>query len=1071
MNQSLINQFAKITPQVDSNGKIYSENPNNYDNRDDSDKPNDRLLKPGEIGIHVNEDKSKSELLMNVGTKDKPNIIRISNAIDTAQLSRITNHTLEQDFSIINKDGTTVFEVDEKDKTKGKLLRLTVICNDAVNSTDVLDIFNSSSTTEPWLSVSLTENSGHIFAVQGNLENLILKIKDNSGTYVDRTNVNISILLEYFMERQAVLSSIDTSGKPIKVIDSLDSNSATDVLSANMGKVLNNKITNLDNNKADLNKDNLFTSNNSFNNPVIVADPTADKHAVTKKYVDTNIKSIKESIPTDLTNYSKLDADNTFTGSNRFTKPVTVISPETRGQATNKGYVDDKISDTITDSLISSEKKLALSANMGRELNEIKMDKSLYAYGENSYADAGAQAGITLHKIISIDNDNKTITLDSVDGISVGDNINSCDTYFASIKYINTSLTVTEINNKTIAVTNIVGELKGTYVTPALHTYWPNSSLIVGNYSHAEGDSTTFGHWSHAEGRSTAVGIISHAEGWGTESNGMRSHTEGSFTVANGDDSHAEGLRTVASAENQHVQGVMNIEDTESKYAHIVGNGSVDTNTRSNAHTLDWNGNAWFAGNITVGGTSYDDANAKEMATKEYVNEVASSSSQPGGIIYDKKINSYAYPTVYVSENAYPIYTDPSTKFLCVIQDSENTYHYIWYKYGMDTANTKFNVKVFVGRNSEFYEDECICIATLELSNVSAGNYKCNMLMISNTAYIFIGSSFIKLYSFKMPDDITNLDNYTASLNEINIPFNSNEVNINTPNGWGILRFTSSPNNKYLIIFIGSFTLNNDFCYCLTYDIDNSKWSYRDLKSIFETDFGGINCSSLSPVQNAMLYDGQIRYIRDNKYNYKSILSIFMDKAYIDYAGYLVRDNDYMYILIRASEGITSDEKNKLEKMGFTNNNYSILYKLSYDGSGTNGISSTLSTDITALIESNEVVFSYKNTDNTFGILVDNVTLNSSISDINDYIAYIGTDKLLDIVSLDNRISIISSLINNEYGKIVPYQIAYFYNGDTYSITTSGSIGDVKMFKDNGKYYISVKNYKSYEDDIFKLPE
>ena len=61
-----------------------------------------------------------------------------------------------------------------------------------------------------------------------------------------------------------------------------------------------------------------------------------------------------------------------------------------------------------------------------------------------------------------------------------------------------------------------------------------------------------------------------------------------------------------------------------------------------------------------------------ESMVDDKFGELASSSSQPGVIIYDKKINSYAYPMVYVSENAYPIYTDYSTKFLCVIQDSEN---------------------------------------------------------------------------------------------------------------------------------------------------------------------------------------------------------------------------------------------------------------------------------------------------------------------------------------------------------------------------------------------------------------
>ena len=43
------------------------------------------------------------------------------------------------------------------------------------------------------------------------------------------------------------------------------------------------------------------------------------------------------------------------------------------------------------------------------------------------------------------------------------------------------------------------------------------------------------------------------------------------------------------------------IEDAEGKYAHIIGNGTT-AEARSNAYTIDWNGNAWHAG--TVEGTA-----------------------------------------------------------------------------------------------------------------------------------------------------------------------------------------------------------------------------------------------------------------------------------------------------------------------------------------------------------------------------------------------------------------------------------------------------------------------------------
>lgn len=141
-----------------------------------------------------------------------------------------------------------------------------------------------------------------------------------------------------------------------------------------------------------------------------------------------------------------------------------------------------------------------------------------------------------------------------------------------------------------------------------------------GSNSHAEGDQTVAsGASSHAEGHNTnASSDYSHSEGSDTIASGASSHAEGGGTKASGDYSHTEGEGTIASKRNQHVQGKFNIEDTTNNYAHIVGNGS-NIDLRSNAHTVDWNGNAWYAGDIKVGGNSYSDENAKTLATQDYV--------------------------------------------------------------------------------------------------------------------------------------------------------------------------------------------------------------------------------------------------------------------------------------------------------------------------------------------------------------------------------------------------------------------------------------------------------------------
>lgn len=142
-------------------------------------------------------------------------------------------------------------------------------------------------------------------------------------------------------------------------------------------------------------------------------------------------------------------------------------------------------------------------------------------------------------------------------------------------------------------------------------------SVATGDYAHGEGaDSHARGFASHSEGYMVvAEGGCSHVEGWGTYAKGDKSHAEGYDTATYGVNSHAEGNSTIASSDNQHVQGKFNIEDTENKYAHIVGNGTKNS-ARSNAHTLDWDGNAWFQGNVSINGTPTND---NDLVTKKYV--------------------------------------------------------------------------------------------------------------------------------------------------------------------------------------------------------------------------------------------------------------------------------------------------------------------------------------------------------------------------------------------------------------------------------------------------------------------
>lgn len=133
-------------------------------------------------------------------------------------------------------------------------------------------------------------------------------------------------------------------------------------------------------------------------------------------------------------------------------------------------------------------------------------------------------------------------------------------------------------------------------------------NVASGGFSYAGGYSTTASNRaSHAEGESTtASGESSHAQGKNNIASGNYSHAEGYITEASGIGAHVEGFQTIASSNYQHVQGKNNIEDASNTYVHIVGKG-ISSSYRSNAHTLDWYGNAWYAGDVIAGGTQATD--------------------------------------------------------------------------------------------------------------------------------------------------------------------------------------------------------------------------------------------------------------------------------------------------------------------------------------------------------------------------------------------------------------------------------------------------------------------------------
>ena len=181
-----------------------------------------------------------------------------------------------------------------------------------------------------------------------------------------------------------------------------------------------------------------------------------------------------------------------------------------------------------------------------------------------------------------------------------------------------------------------------------------SNTHAIGNDSHAEGySSAAEGSYTHAEGVSTlAKGNASHAEGLNTVANGSNAHAEGVYTIANGNASHAGGWFNVADTYDSWNEWVANTEynigdkvkitnentvkgyictiansdasftsskwslDSQMNYIESIGNGTAN-NARSNARTLDWEGNEWLKGDLYVGANANGTGGSKVAKVSE----------------------------------------------------------------------------------------------------------------------------------------------------------------------------------------------------------------------------------------------------------------------------------------------------------------------------------------------------------------------------------------------------------------------------------------------------------------------
>lgn len=227
-------------------------------------------------------------------------------------------------------------------------------------------------------------------------------------------------------------------------------------------------------------------------------------------------------------------------------------------------------------------------------------------------------------------------TASGKDAIAIGRKGNATGNYATSIGYGNT---VSSDNGVAIGVNSQATNGNSISIGSGNTSEGWNSTVLGANNTASGGNSVAIGVGSVASGEksvalgdhNTASGEYATAMGCWTKSPGCAAIALGNGSTSNGWAAMASGIVTSAQGLGQHVFGSYNIPDSDtienyydsSEHLIIVGNGDVlsDNGVQSNAHTLDWSGNAWFAGDVYVGSTSgtNKDSGSKMLATVEQV--------------------------------------------------------------------------------------------------------------------------------------------------------------------------------------------------------------------------------------------------------------------------------------------------------------------------------------------------------------------------------------------------------------------------------------------------------------------
>ena len=320
----------------------------------------------------------------------------------------------------------------------------------------------------------------------------------------------------------------------------------------------------------------------------------------------TNDSNFISSIPSEYVTEAELEAKgySTFSGSyNDLTNKPTI--PTKTSQLTNdSGYLTEVPSEyaKLTDLNDYATEVFVNEAIANAKFNSDNIDLSKYAPIDNP----------NFTTAISMDRDKDSTV--GVRSVALGDGVRAEGAYSVALGYVSSAG-----GDMSCAIAG--GKALGSH------------SFAVGMETFArEMSSYALGDFTEANG------MNSYALGSNAVTNGLCSYALGHYAKANDFCSYALGNHTIANGTSQFVLGKYNIEDIQNKYAYIFGNGNEYEETRSNAYTLDWKGNGWYAGKVSINGTPTE---VNDLTTKEYVdNAILNAEINSEGISVD--LSNYA---------------------------------------------------------------------------------------------------------------------------------------------------------------------------------------------------------------------------------------------------------------------------------------------------------------------------------------------------------------------------------------------------------------------------------------------